>query len=363
MSSPVVKFNVVEAGDDDDIHHHHSGDDELFPSSEIATCSAEQMVESKPCKRPRVDSIPVAWSICFAQSATLKTFLDNIANLLTECNFEVISNEEFQGLSVERINNTHVCLVQARISGQVKMETPGRRHSFCLRMVNLLSCLRNAHPCHFVDIWSPEGSTDVVLRVHEPQVSSYTPTFTLRTLAVAEDGEEILPNMQYELYVEIDLATFQSVMKTAKQHRADTIRICVFGLRATPPDTTDPIVNYFVMSYTGDEVSSTFPFQSCTEPAGPGSNEPTVIRASTSVADDYQGLPPEEELVTIYSGDFATEYLFLSTKSMERHALTLRLAKGMPLLVEFPLGSGKTDYLRYILAPKFGDSDCGEGLV
>lgn len=321
---------------------------------EGGTTSSANLEQVIPTRR----NTQAAWSICFAQSATLKTFLENIANLLSECNFEVVCNADFQGLSVERLDNSRCCLVQARMSGQVTVATPGVRHSFCLRMSNLLSCLRNAHPCHFVDIWSPEGSTDVVLRVHEPQVSSYTPTFTLRTLAVLDEAEDMMPTMEYELFVEIDLNTFQSVMKTAKNHKADTAEIYVYGLRSRAPDATDPIITYFVISYTGDEVSSQFPFQSSTEPpsAAGASGEPLVIRASTSVAEDYEGLPPQDELDTIYSGVFGIEYLFLATRSMERHALTLRLGRDKPLLMEFPLGSGKTDYLRCILAPKFDNS-------
>ncbi len=350
---------------EDGHHNHHAdghGDD---VSQEITTTAkeADKQEEDQQKSKRRKTVIRAAWSICFAQSSTLKTFLENIANLLTECNFEVICNAEFQGLIVERLDNSRVCLVQARISGQVTLATQGVRHSFCLRMSNLLSCLRNAHPCHFVDIWSPEGSTDVVMRVHEPQVSSYTPTFTLRTLAVLDEADDMMPTMEYELFVEIDLTTFQSVMKTAKNHKADTASICVYGLRSRAPEDTDPIINYFVISYAGDEVSSQFPFQSSTEHLAPGGgggaggvDEPMVIRASTSVTEDYDGLPPEDELISIYNGIFSVEYLFLATRSMERHVLTLRLGRGKPLLIEFPLGSGKTDYLRCVLAPKFDGS-------
>lgn len=312
------------------------------------------MEELPEPKRPRCqedETTPVAWTVCFAHSSTLRMFFENIGNLVQECSIDVICNEDFKGFSIETLDTSRVCLVQARISGHVTVFNPKEQHSFCVRMTNLNLCLKSARPSDFVDFWNPINSTDVVVQIHEPHVSSYVPVFTMRTLAILNQSDEILKPMQYDFYVELDLETFKNQLKTAKSLRADNIKIDVHGLRSRDSSCTDPVTTFFVISYDGDEVNSKCMFQSSTEPPK-NDAEPLVIRASVPVSDEYTGMPPMSQLLNIYSGVFGIEILSLATKGMERHALTMRLGVEKPLLLEFPLGSGSVDYIRCVVAPK-----------
>ena len=268
--------------------------------------------------------------------------------MLVEGFFTVHKEEEFEGISVEAIDAARVCMVMGKLAGQVELG-PGRqsKHQFCVRMPNLLYCLRNAHPQHFLELTCEEGDTKIVLKVFEPNVNTYTPSFQLSTLDKDNDAV-VLEDMGFSLYVEIDLAIFRNAVKTSKDIKAE----CV-NLRVVAPLDGEEIQKrtiWFIIQSESDEVKSMFPFQSTTE-TEPNS-EVRTIKASQCTNGDYVELPPWSQVRTLYNNDFSTEYLFLFVKSMERHALSLRLGQDRPLVVEYPLGCGTKDYLRFVLAPK-----------
>lgn len=325
------------------------------------TCSTED----PQTKKRRTESIsdivrkqqqPPDWKVMFPQSILLRTFCENVGNILTECYFEVVQSEEqdgFSGLSVESIDQGRVCLVQARLSGQVTISPtapPGAR-GFCVRMANLTSSLKAGHACHFVDLWQPAGSSDVVFRIYEPDISSGAQEFTLRTLAKSNDCQG-LNGLEYNLFVEIDLDTFRGAVRMAKEHKADVLTLTVYTLKETK-NAGGPILSFFVISYDADEVSAKFPYPSSTESESHVDGKPTVIRANDASRLDIKCFPPEDELHTIFSDRFGVEHLFHFVRGMEKKELTIRLDQGKPLLLEYPMGgSSRTDYIRFVLAPK-----------
>jgi len=324
--------------------------------SEPAAALPEVPRYPAPKHRKRDSTEPPDWKVSFAQSVLLRTFCENVGNILTECYFEVVRSEDpdgFSGLSVESIDQGRVCLVQARLSGQVTLGpgAPAGPRGFCVRMSNLTSSLKSGHACHFVDLWQPAGSSDVVFRIYEPNVSNYAPEFTLRTLAKGNDCQG-LNGLEYNLFVEIDLETFRGAVRMAKDHKADVLTLAVYAPKKKGPPGS-PDVSFFVISYDADEVSSKFPYQSSTESEAHVDGKPTVIRANDTSSTGYDCLPPEEELDTVFSDRFGVEHLFHFVRGMERRELTLRLDQGKPLLLEYPMGgSSRADYIRFVLAPK-----------
>ncbi len=318
------------------------------PSSALKRARSDEPEPSSPKRARLAEPGELDWKIRFSQSAAMKSFCENIGNILHETCFEVLDGEGFSGLSVESIDSARSCLVQARLSGQVTLRDPGAR-GFCVRMASLISCLRSAHACHFLDMWQLLGDTDVICRVYEPNVSNYTPEFRIRTLAKQADPPRLQP-LTYAIFVEIDLETFRSAVKTAKEHRADSVQISVFTPKAGLAPREGAITTFFVVAYEGDEVSSRFVYQSCTQ--SEGGEEPMVIHANDAGGPlGFERLPDAEDLNQLFSSSFSTDNLVLFVRSMERHVLTLRLGEGKPLLLEFPMGGG-TDYIRYVLAPK-----------
>uniref|UniRef100_A0A6C0C1D3 Proliferating cell nuclear antigen PCNA N-terminal domain-containing protein n=1 Tax=viral metagenome TaxID=1070528 RepID=A0A6C0C1D3_9ZZZZ len=298
------------------------------------------------------------WQARFAQCVTFKTFIENISNVLTEGHFTIVNKEDgFQGIETDSMDPNRIALVQGRLTAAVEGEVTESNSTFCIKMQNMLTCMRNAHAQHFLDLWRPKDSTDVVLHVYEPDVNTYTPTFKLRTLA--KDADSIrLHVMDYKILVEIDLQTFRNAIKTAKDHKTESVDLRVLTPRV---QRGSRVTTFFVIKYESDEVKSIFPYQSVTEvdavSADPSrhTSNPLCIRVSENIAGDYDAIPSEEDLEVLYSARFAVDYLFLFVKGMDRSGITLRLSPDLPLIIDYPLGCSNTDYVRFVLAPKLAD--------
>lgn len=325
-----------------------------------------------PAKQQKTDFY--LWQARFAQCVTFKTFIENISNVLSEGHFTVVKNADgFQGIETDSMDPSRIALVQGRLTASVEGEITQNNSYFCIKMQNMLTCMRNAHAQHFLDLWRPKESTDVVLHVYEPDVNTYTPTFKLRTLAKDPDSIR-LQVMDYKILVEIDLQTFRNAIKTAKDHKTDSVDLKVLTPKVKKGNRT---TTFFVIKYESDEVKSVFPYQSVTEiatgkgvdscdldgPDGaagdaamdPTSKTPLCIRVSENIAGDYETFPSEDDLHVLYSAKFAVDYLFLFVKGMDRSGITIRLSPELPLILDYPLGCSNTDYVRFVLAPKLAD--------
>jgi hypothetical protein len=286
----------------------------------------------------------------FAQSLTLKTWMDVISCVLHDCRFVVACDGAFRGISVETIDPSKICMVQARLAAS-DLELPFGPRNFCIRTNHLVSSLRGATPQQFVDVWSIKDSKEVQVEAFEPNVSSFSQRTTIRELQDCEDSAGCLDSMRYEIYVEIDLTNFRNAVKAAKDHKVQTLQLAVYvprkdeGMRATSRVTT-----FFTMRFDGDEVSSVITHQSSSEPAADGSGG-TSIRATDGTACEFSAIPPEDELSVLFRERYLVEYLMHFVKAMERHTLTLRLAPGLPLLLEYPFGGGSENFIRFVLAP------------
>lgn len=344
---------------------------ELGVDDVVVAVEEEAAVQPPPLKRQCCSTVEEPdWKITFAQSVLLRTFCENVGNILTECYFEVVHSEEqdgFSGLSVESIDQGRVCLIQARLSGQVSVSprAPTGPRGFCVRMSLLTSSLKAGHACHFVDLWQPAKSSDVVFRIYEPNVSNAAQEFTLHTLAKENDCPG-LTGLEYNLFVEIDLDTFRGAIRLAREHKADVMTIAVYTPKKQQTGSDDDKassssrdhslstnVSFFVISYDADEISAKFPYPSSTVSEAHVDGKPTVIRANDTSKLDLTGLPPQDSLDTIFCDRFGAEQLYNFVRGMERREVTLRLDNGKPLLLEYPLGgSSRTDYIRFVLAPK-----------
>lgn len=300
----------------------------------------------------------IQWAIKFAQGNTFKTFMENIASVLGECAFQVVNTPKFKGLVVEFIDPQRVCMLQGRLSGQVETldEIP---RFFCVRMQPVLAFLRNITPSFFVEIWSPVDSTDIVIHLYEPRIGTHFPKCTFRTLAKNQDSYQ-LEGQEFDIFCEIDLQTFRTAIKTAKDHHADTICITVYTPKRNPDEPTNLRTHFFVISYEGEEVSSQFPYQSTTEINEDESEDsPQIIKATEAANREFEELPPETDLNMIYQGRFGCDSIANFVKSLDRACLTLHLGNNKPMLLDYPLGSSMSsssseggDYIRFICAPR-----------
>lgn len=331
------------------------------PTCGDAMSAAATPPPSAPCMR---NGEEVQWSVRFAQGSAFKMFVENIISVLVECTFQVVKTPDFQGLVVESIDATRVCLLQGRLSGQVHTLEPAPQ-TFCVKMAPMLSFLRSISPSFFVDLWCPKNSTDVVVKLFEPKIGTHAPSCRIRTLAVPQESCQ-LEGLVFSIFCEIDLQTFRTTIKTAKDHHADSITISVYKPKRYAPAEVGARrlrTHFLVISYSGTDASCEFPYQSTTEISDTDDEDgPQIIKATEAAEREFEALPPKNELDLVYESNFGCESIANFVKTLDRSCLTIRLGSNSPLLLDYPLGSsscvaakgvkGGGDYIRFICAPR-----------
>jgi hypothetical protein len=288
----------------------------------------------------------------FSQIVAFKSFFENLGSVLHEVTLEVRNDPDgFKGIVADSMDARGVALVHGKLAGQVELNVP--QATFCITVKDILDLFPNVHPQHFVEIYRLEGTTDITLYVYEPSIRTTTPSIQIKTLARSIETLE-LNEMDYSYYVEIELAAFRNALKTAKSQKATSIQLCVYEI---PRSQGGEKTIFFVVKYTGERTSSSFPYESRIITTG-ADKGPITIKAleggGGDSGEEEEGVSMQEKLEEMepaYQGNFLAEYLYLFVKSMDRFNITLRLAHGRPLIVDYPLGCSATDGLRYVLAP------------
>jgi hypothetical protein len=288
----------------------------------------------------------------FSQIVAFKSFFENLGSVLHEVTLEVRDDPDgFKGIVADSMDARGVALVHGKLAGQVELNVP--QATFCITVKDILDLFPNVHPQHFLEIYRLEGTTDITLYVYEPSIRTTTPSIQIKTLARSIETLE-LNEMDYSYYVEIELAAFRNALKTAKSQKATSIQLCVYEI---PSPKGGEKTIFFVVKYTGERTSSSFPYESriVTTRSDKG---PITIKAleggGGDSGEEEEGISMQEKLEEMepsYQGNFLAEYLYLFVKSMDRFNITLRLAHERPLIVDYPLGCSATDGLRYVLAP------------
>lgn len=302
-------------------------------------------ISDKQCFRYVAPDTELEFYIRFPQPWAFKSWMEVIAGVLPEACFEVHSDEAFQGLVVESVDAARICLLQGRFETSVE-KAPGSQPSFFLRTQNLLACFKNVSAHYFVDIWRIAGQSNLEVMAFEPHVHSYTPKFSLRTLCKENDLLQ-LENLTYRIYVEFDLTCLRNIVKTAKEHKSDMLEIRI-QVKSCDAESVGKkkTTTILVLKYENDEVSSSFTYQSSSEPDAEIDGR-TIIRAADACGATFHEMPCEVELDELYRGRFGVEYLYTFLKSMERSTINLRLSDKMPLVLEHQQGN---TCIRFVLA-------------
>lgn len=178
-------------------------------------CEGSEDARGDSAKRPKMSLEEVEWTCCFPHGQAVKDFMENINNVTAEGCFVFSRTESFSGILTDSIDSSKIALVQGRLTAEVTSREGCVEDTFCVHMKDLICCLRNAHAQHFLKLWRPKGSSDLVLHVFEPDNNTFNPTFRIKTLDRTMDSV-VLDTMEYSLIVEIELLSFRNAIKTAK---------------------------------------------------------------------------------------------------------------------------------------------------
>jgi hypothetical protein len=302
---------------------------------------------------PPTCSEPAIWHVRFVQAVVLRNWIDAVACVLAEAPVEIHKSEAFSGLSLQHMDATRCCMVQARLCGTVTADgaAEGVVATVTLRLGLVLSCLRASRSQDFAELYQPRENTGtVILTTFEPSFTGLSPRFELSTLQADQEPLR-LGALNYDHLIELDLTAFRSAVKMAKDHKADALRILLARHK------TSEATMFFAMSFRGLDIRANYCYnavrlgEDAIEPGAPA-DSPKVIRAAETTRSTYFTMPPEEELDVLYSASYGLDHLTSFARVLERSTVFLRLRQDQPLVVSVPLGGPGLEYVSFFLAPR-----------
>lgn len=311
------------------------------------------MTDDNACKKAKMEEpVTSQWKITFDQTQGLRTLVEVVGNILKSINFR-IEYDENRGkthfLCIDSVDPKQVCMIQARMSCEKAQIAQGADNAFCVDSSIFNLILKNVQPHYSLEMEKFTNSADIVVRAYEALSSSHSTRYELPTL-VDESMSMNLDEMLYKYTVEIDLVTLRQIVKMSRELQADNLNFSVRQPVAQESGTLHSTLTIACKGETGASQAHSFLSTTVVQEA----SDACVITAVTDAAVQDCVDSFKEDCAEVYRGSFATDYLGLFLKSMERSIITMKLSEDKPLLLRYPLGAD-TSYICFVLARKNGD--------
>jgi hypothetical protein len=316
------------------------------------------------------------WSYFNSSALDVKQWLESVAAIHGhQCHLEVSLGAEpasgrdaksAEGLRTEGMDATRVAMVSAQIRGSVTIHagTSAAQLKVCVKISQLLGCLRSARPQDQVEMWMlPERDNVLHVQLCEPSLCGCLLHFEISTLV---EEFEPLPGIFESLYhthsMVLDLGSFLRVVRVAKDNKATRLTLQLQQRRRsvggadgnkgshwalacltngpTPCDVRFPAI--IAGEPTVEPMESLA--SSVQESAG---GVPTLMRLRAEAHETYQC----EGMDTIFEGHYMLDYLHQMTRNLNPSMpFHLFFGPSHPLLIEAgnPMGQ---QFLHFLLAP------------
>ena len=334
----------------------------------------------RPSKRIRMES-EFEWRVCITSSATFRTFINVLKEILINCNFYLKKTSTFTGIFVDSVDPSLVCMVKSCFECKIQTcqadsgdapfssydaETLCRinEESFCVPMESLKTLLKDAGDMLEITRYR-DTAPDVI--IHSYDRADKLNSTTSRLGNIDDSGAPIpMDSIGSSQMVEIELQDLKSLVKMARELKATHMRFLIEHPAVVErddgevPDPNAVMHNLFTISIETENATLERSFHSMTQretsvlPVG-GLESIRALSTTTQVV-NADRLPLFRDATIKFDEVFSTTYLDLILKSMVDRGVKLFMAPDMPLIVEYSLGSDMS-YLKVILAPKVSSDD------
>ena len=292
----------------------------------------------------------VEWRLVFNQTQSLRTLIDVVGNILTRINLRLTKENDEFFLCIDSIDPQHVCMVQARLVCEHATMTQPDSVTFCVDSSQFNTCLKSVPSHYSLEMYRKEGSADIHMCAYETLSNSHVLRFEVPTL-LDESETMQLHDMAYKYTIEMDLGTLRSIIKMSISLRAQHVDFKVLHPQPDHVDSEDILHTVFSVSANGDCKQEHDFFSATVREEG---DSECIIRAAMDSSTPVNKLETSN-MICSYCDAFATNYLNLFLKSMERQIITMKMSKDQPLVLNYPLGA-ENSYIKFVLAPKTDDN-------
>lgn len=289
------------------------------------------MSSSPPSKRVKHDRL---FKIETSQPSSLKLLAENISHVIKTVEIHIVSEDDFEGIRVETLDDLKVCLVIAQLPCSVVTSEEWKSRevqSISLSVEWLLVYLRQIDIQYTLVIEQFSGEEDIVkVRSFEPLTGHDELSAEMHALVPLNKGTITLKEFPVQFKIEMDLQTVRSFLKTCESIKSDDVELIV----KEHCDQTDQSTVETVTMKASDK--ATMALQ-------------RTFRGIKSGEDSDLGTLDEGKV--IFHELFATRYLNNFVRSMQRTNIMFHMSPRNPLHVSYPLGT-RDATITFILAPR-----------
>lgn len=312
-----------------------------------------------------------------------KQFHEVITNLLTDVEYEIVCepNGKFSGLEVSTVNQSGMCMIQARIGGVVDVRDSGTI-SFLIKASTFHNALEFAGPNDTVALGIEDDKVCVFV-VGSPGTPTAGGFEIPRMVLPVEDRNDklVLPDILFKYTVQFRQSVFRKYIKLMAALKMEVVRLCLYEPKDANHGKKSGSPKDLVFAFLGssDQATVEYTFRAVVGPAPPrtpGSemadnhfavNDHMPVPANTDDMLSDSVVPHSSEPLSvmhlsemreIYNAPYNLRFLMHFTKNIDRHDLTLYLSPEYSLmLIHFPVGDD--DYVRFVLMQCANDSSGG----
>jgi hypothetical protein len=294
--------------------------------------------------RKRGQSAP-DWAITFEDASRLRMVSDALTNVTAHVSFKVATREGKHYLEVDSADIGMMCIVSARLLLD-RVDFPGGEaegdFSFSVdcKLVSLAVDLQScSHLALTMAKHSQRSIPYLSLMMHDPDQHAHEACSEIKLL---DDDESDTPlPMEFDLLVEVDLTVLREMIKKARKTHTEHLRIRIY-LQDVGPKKLSTVV----FSIDGDfKHEQKFCHETARDEDGS-----TIVRAAT---DGTHRLLDTDATAPAFEGAYPAEKIDGFVKNLPCRMLTAKVKTGMPLMLEYSLGSSGDEgsHIRFLVAP------------
>lgn len=284
-----------------------------------------------------------SFSLTFDCTTALRTLVEVVSALLCRAEFKVTKADRAgEGMiSIESIDPKKSCLVVAHLQCRLTKHSGDPR--FCVNTVDFCHCLRSV-PAHYAVDMSLADGAKMEVSAYEALSRTHEMNFDICTLVNDEKAVK-MSDLDYKLLIEVETGSLRRIVRNCIQLHGQEL---LFRVQQPRDTSVKGGVKYTILTIEseGTTVKQRERFHSITDERN---GEATVIR--TEHEESVQKYA-DSDMETCFEESFCASYLNLFLKNLDRNMITMRLSRGKPLILTYPLGGGEDSFVCLVLAAR-----------
>jgi hypothetical protein len=320
------------------------------PSKRLSAAGVSLGTKSGPQPLPQ----NVLWKIVFPTPNTFKNMIKIVAGVLCEANIQLIKSDEFEGLLIESLHSSHVCLIIASYAQNIQCDESlmVEQQKFKLKTDILKRLLDELDSNSVLEMYREVNSDDIILR----QVNDYglrSQKYTIHTLAEVDKSHNI-KDIESAIGVDLCVLTMKSFCKTSKDLGANHVQILVKKWEHNE-------MEHMCLTLDSDSTSASMMYEfycvikrDTVEVTGNVSESYCIRAVTDGSTGSFEG---KEFAEVVFDHKFSCEYLNCVLRNMERDTIHMSLSQNSPLIIKYSLGDDQSD-IKVVVSPMIiGDTD------